>query len=113
MLKAYGKGMVIRRNEAAVKDRRQVRHLDAGAELGWRLLTFARPLSPDDQDLLGPLDTAYAKEFGLEPIVTKSSVSFYVRTGHAFVAVRTLKPPGLCWRKPFGTAPARRFTSTA
>ena len=51
-------------------------------------LTFARSLSPDDQDLLGPLDTAYAREFGLEPVLTKSSVSFYVRTGHAFVAVR-------------------------
>ena len=57
-------------------------------------LTFARPLSPDDQDLLGPLDTAYAKEFGLEPIVTKSSVSFYVRTGHAFVAVRDAQAAG-------------------
>ena len=57
-------------------------------------LTFARPLSPDDQDLLEPLDTAYAKEFGLEPIVTKSSVSFYVRTGHAFVAVRDAQVAG-------------------
>ena len=51
-------------------------------------LTFARPLSLDDQELLGPLDAAYAETFRLEPVLTKSSVSFYVRTGHAFVAVR-------------------------
>ena len=50
-------------------------------------LTFARPLIPDDQELLEPLETAYAEKFGLEPILTRSSVSFYVRTGHAFVAV--------------------------
>ena len=51
-------------------------------------LTFARPLSPDDQDALEPLDASYAEHFGLEPVLTKSSVSFYVRTGHAFVAER-------------------------
>ena len=51
-------------------------------------LTFARPLNPDDEETLGPLDKVYAEKFGLEPILTKSSVSFYVRTGHAFVAVR-------------------------
>lgn len=51
-------------------------------------LTFARPLSPDDQEVLEPLDVAYAGHFGLEPVVTRSSVSFYVRSGHAFVAVR-------------------------
>lgn len=51
-------------------------------------LTFARPLSPDDQEVLGPLDASYAAQFGLEPVVTRSSVSFYVRSGHAFVAVR-------------------------
>jgi hypothetical protein len=50
--------------------------------------TFARPLSPEDQEVLGPLDTRYAGHFGLEPVVTRSSVSFYVRSGHAFVAVR-------------------------
>ncbi len=51
-------------------------------------LTFARPLSPDDQEALEPLDASYAEHFGLEPVLTKSSVSFYVRTGHAFVAER-------------------------
>jgi len=52
------------------------------------VLTFARPLSADDQELLEPLDAAYAAHFGLEPVLSRSSVSFYVRTGHAFVAVR-------------------------
>ena len=51
-------------------------------------LTFARPLSPDDQEALEPLDASYAEHFSLEPVLTKSSVSFYVRTGHAFVAER-------------------------
>lgn len=52
-------------------------------------LTFARPLGPDDLDDLEPLDKIYAERFGLEPVVTRSSVGFYVRTGHAFVAVRS------------------------
>lgn len=51
-------------------------------------LTFAHLLSSDDQETLEPLDASYAQQFGLEPIVSRSSVSFYVRTGHAFVAVR-------------------------
>lgn len=50
--------------------------------------TFARPLSPEDEEVLGLLDASYAGRFGLEPVVTRSSVSFYVRSGHAFVAVR-------------------------
>ncbi len=50
--------------------------------------TFARPLMPEDEAELMNLSTAYAERFGLEPLLSKSSVSFYVRTGHAFVAVR-------------------------
>ena len=51
-------------------------------------LTFARPLTSEDEETLGPLDSSYAAQYGLQPVVTKSSVSFYVRSGHAFVAVR-------------------------
>lgn len=58
------------------------------------VLTFARPLSPEDQEALKPLDKTYAAQYGLEPVVTKSSVSFYVRSGHAFVAVRGGEPVG-------------------
>lgn len=52
------------------------------------VLTFARPLTSEDQETLEPLDAGYAAQHGLEPVVTKSSVSFYVRSGHAFVAAR-------------------------
>ena len=52
-------------------------------------LTFARPLGPDDLDDLELLDKTYAERYSLEPVVTRSSVGFYVRTGHAFVAVRS------------------------
>ena len=52
-------------------------------------MTFARPLMPEDQEALEVLDAAYAARFGLEPVLSKSSVSFYVRSGHAFVAVRS------------------------
>ena len=51
-------------------------------------LTFARPFGPDDLDDLELLDKIYAERYGLERVVTRSSVGFYVRTGHAFVAVR-------------------------
>ncbi len=56
-------------------------------------LTFARPLSPEDE-ALSELDRGYAEAFGLEPILSRSSVSFYVRTGHAFVSVREGEPTG-------------------
>lgn len=49
---------------------------------------YARPLTPEDQEGLEPLAKAHAEQYGLEPLLTRSSVSFYVRTGHAFVALR-------------------------
>lgn len=52
-------------------------------------MTFARSLTSEDQEALEVLDAAYAARFGLEPVLSKSSVSFYVRSGHAFVAVRS------------------------
>ncbi len=57
-------------------------------------LTFARLLSSDDQETLESLDASYARQFGLEPIISRSSVSFYGRTGHAFVAVRNARTVG-------------------
>ena len=51
-------------------------------------LTFARALSQDDGDDLEAIDHFYAAHFGLEPILTRSSLNFYTRTGHAFVAVK-------------------------
>jgi hypothetical protein len=69
--------------------------------------TYARPLSPDDQDALTGIDAAYAAAFGLEPLISKSSVSFYVRTGHAFVAVRGAAPVGFVFAQAVwnGTRP--------
>ena len=51
-------------------------------------LTFARALTQDDEDNLEPIDQRYAQHFGLEPVLTRSSLNFYARTGHAFVAVK-------------------------
>ena len=51
-------------------------------------LTFARALTQDDDEALEPIDQFYAQHFGLEPIMTRSSLNFYTRTGHAFVAVK-------------------------
>lgn len=70
-------------------------------------LTFARPLTPDDREALEPLDRDYAAAYGLGSVVTKSSVSFYVRSGHAFVAVRDAETVGFVFAQAVwnGTRP--------
>lgn len=55
---------------------------------------FARPLTQDDEDVLAEIDKAYAEQVGLEPFLSRSSLHFYVRTGHSFVAVRSGQPTG-------------------
>ena len=50
--------------------------------------TFAKPLQLNDAEQLRPIDEAYARYFKVETRLTRGSLSFYVRTGHAFVAVR-------------------------
>jgi Protein of unknown function (DUF1999) len=52
------------------------------------MATFARPLSQDDQDVVSDIDQTFAEAIGLEPFLSRSSLHFYVRTGHSFVAVR-------------------------
>ena len=49
-------------------------------------LAFARPLEPDDLDTLEAIDKVYATRCELEPLLSAASVSFYTRSGHAFVA---------------------------
>jgi hypothetical protein len=49
-------------------------------------LVAARPLSPEDAEALLPFDQEYALRYELEPILTKSSLSFFVRSGHSFTA---------------------------
>jgi hypothetical protein len=56
--------------------------------------TFARPLIQDDEDVLEEIDNVYAQNVGLEPFLSRSSLHFYVRTGHSFVAVRSGEPTG-------------------
>ncbi len=70
-------------------------------------LTFARALSQDDEDELEPIDQFYAQHFGLEPIMTRSSLNFYTRTGHAFVAVKEGEVTGFAFAQSIwnGTRP--------
>jgi len=50
-------------------------------------LCFARQLDSDDRELLQSIDQAHALTFDAEPQLTRASVSFYLRTGHSFVAM--------------------------
>ena len=70
-------------------------------------LIFARALSQDDGDDLAPIDRLYAQHFGLEPIATRSSLNFYTRTGHAFVAVKEGEIAGFAFAQSIwnGTRP--------
>jgi hypothetical protein len=45
-----------------------------------------RPIDVDDLAALEPIDAATAARSGREPTVTRGSLSFYARSGHAFVA---------------------------
>jgi exonuclease VII large subunit len=49
------------------------------------MASFVRPLSADDADALRPLDQAYAGRSACEELIGSGSVSFYARSGHAFV----------------------------
>lgn len=48
---------------------------------------FAKAISQDDEDALTPIDQAYAEAFQVEPLIQRSSLSFFERTGHAFTAL--------------------------
>lgn len=45
-----------------------------------------RPIDVDDLAALAPIDAAAAARAGRETAVTRGSLSFYARSGHAFVA---------------------------
>lgn len=55
-------------------------------------LVFARSLEsaldPAEHEKLQAIDKAYAKAMQLEPQLSRSSLSFYSRTGHAFIAMQ-------------------------
>lgn len=48
---------------------------------------FAKALSQDDEDALTPIDQAYAEQYKVEPLIQRSSLSFFERSGHAFTAL--------------------------
>lgn len=48
---------------------------------------LARALELDDLELLVEIDAHYAAQVGLEPVITRASLNFYVRSGHAFVSL--------------------------
>jgi hypothetical protein len=52
---------------------------------GARAVTL-HALEPDDEAALGALDAAYAEAYGVEPLISAAAVSFFARSGHAFVA---------------------------
>jgi len=45
-----------------------------------------RPLEPDDLESVQAVDAASAHATGRPPVATRGALSFYARTGHAFVA---------------------------
>jgi len=50
-------------------------------------LCFARQLDTEDRESLQTIDQGHALKFDAEPQLTRASVSFYLRTGHSFVAM--------------------------
>ncbi|MEX2536721.1 MAG: DUF1999 family protein [Trueperaceae bacterium] len=46
---------------------------------------LVRPLTTEDLDKLKPIDSDYARDAGCEETVSAASLSFYGRSGHAFV----------------------------
>lgn len=45
-----------------------------------------RPLQTDDGEAVAALDRAHAERIGREPVADRGALSFYARSGHAFVA---------------------------
>ena len=56
--------------------------------------THARPLTPDDEAVLAPIDAFYAEKMGLESVLSRGSVSFYSRSGHSFVSMTSAEVTG-------------------
>jgi hypothetical protein len=55
---------------------------------------LVRPLTADDLDDLRPLDSEYSRRTGCEELVEPASLSFFERTGHAFVLEERGAPRG-------------------
>ena len=48
---------------------------------------LVRPISVEDLEALSAVDKIYAEAFSLEPVMTRSSLNFYARSGHSFVSL--------------------------
>lgn len=46
---------------------------------------LVRPLDTEDEAGLKAIDNAYAAQHDVAPVISRASVSFYARSGHAFV----------------------------
>jgi hypothetical protein len=58
------------------------------------MATFARPINQDDEELLVGIDQSFSQAIGLEPFLSRSSLHFYIRTGHSFVSIQGEKATG-------------------
>lgn len=80
-------------------------------------LVAARPFTPEDAEGLKELDEAYALTHELEPVLSRGSVTFYSRSGHAFVACLEDEPRGFVlaqavWNGTRPTVYVNRLVST-
>ena len=53
------------------------------------MASVVRPLCTEDEGALIPIDLAYSTAYLVNTIIGRAQLSFYVRTGHAFVAEET------------------------
>lgn len=58
------------------------------------MVVHARPFQEDDGEALRAVDDAASERRGGEPVLTAGALSFYARSGHAFVAIRDGAPCG-------------------
>lgn len=74
-----------------------------------------RPLDADDDAHLAAIDAGYARRHRLEPVLTRGSVSFFARSGHAFVALDEDGPRGFALAQAVwdGTRPTLRLQRLA
>lgn len=70
-------------------------------------VVFARPLTQDDEAALTLIDAVYAERVGLTSFLSRSSLHFYVRTGHSFVSVKAGQATGFVFAQSVwnGTRP--------
>jgi len=79
------------------------------------MATIIRPLETEDLQVLTTIDDAYARANKLEPMLTPGCLSFYRRSGHAFVAVEDGKARGFLLAHAVwdGSRPVVRVTRVA